>query len=50
MTDGKAKGRPRSALDMIVAAVGVANDCLVVTGDERDFAGIEIFNPMRSQG
>ena len=50
MADGKAKGRPRSALDMIVAAVAVANDCLVVTDDERDFAGIEIFNPMRSQG
>ena len=50
MADGKAKGRPRSALDMIVAAVAVANDCVVVTDDERDFAGIEIFNPMRSQG
>ena len=50
MADGKAKGRPRSALDMIVAAVAEANDCLVVTGDEKDFAGIEIFNPMRSQG
>ena len=50
MADGKAKGRPRSALDMIVAAVAEANDCPVVTGDEKDFAGIEIFNPMRSQG
>jgi toxin FitB len=48
MADGKAKGRPRSALDMIIAAVAEANDCVVVTDNERDFAGIEIFNPMRS--
>jgi predicted nucleic acid-binding protein len=50
MAEGKAKGRPRSALDMIVAAVAEANDCVVVTDNEKDFAGIEIFNPIRSQG
>lgn len=47
MADGKAKGRPRSALDMIVAAVAGANECIVVTDNERDFAGIQIINPMR---
>jgi predicted nucleic acid-binding protein len=31
MADGKAKGRPRSALDMIIAAVAEASDCVVVT-------------------
>ena len=45
MADGKAKGRPRSALDMIIAAVAEANDCVVVTDNQKDFAGIEVFNP-----
>ena len=47
MAEGKLAGRPRSGLDMIVASVAGANDCIVVTGNERDFSGIEIFNPMR---
>lgn len=47
MADGKASGRPRSALDTIIAAVAEANDCVVVTDNEQDFAGIEIVNPMR---
>ena len=47
MADGKARGRPRNALDTIIAAVAEANDCVVVTDNERDFAGIEIFNPVR---
>lgn len=47
MADGKAQGRPRSALDTIIAAVAEANGCLVVTDNERDFAGIELINPIR---
>ncbi|MEH2530883.1 putative nucleic acid-binding protein [Bradyrhizobium sp. AZCC 1588] len=47
MADGKAKGRPRSGLDTIIAAIAQANDCIVVTDNERDFAGIEIVNPLR---
>ncbi|PCG07510.1 VapC toxin family PIN domain ribonuclease [Sphingomonas ginsenosidimutans] len=47
MADGKAAGRPRSGLDMIVAAVAGANDCVVVTDNEKDFAGIKFINPMR---
>ncbi len=47
MAEGTATGRPRSALDMIIAAVAEANDCIVVTDNEKDFAGIEIINPMR---
>jgi len=47
MADGKAGGRPRSALDMIIAAVAGANDCVVVTDNEKDFAGLEIINPVR---
>ena len=48
MADGKSKGRPRSGLDMIVAAVAEANGCVVVTDNEKDFQGIEIINPLRS--
>jgi toxin FitB len=48
MADGAAKGRPRSPLDMIVAAVAEANDCVVVTESERDFAGLKIVNPLRA--
>lgn len=47
MADGKLNGRPRSGLDTIIAAIAAANDCIVVTDNERDFAGIEIINPMR---
>lgn len=47
MAEGKAAGRPRSGLDMIVAAIADANDCMVVTDNEKDFAGIQFVNPMR---
>ncbi len=50
MAEGKAVGRPRSGLDMIVAAIAGTNDCVVVTDNERDFAGIEIINPIRGAG
>ncbi len=47
MAEGTAIGRPRSAVDLIVAAVAEANDCVVVTDNERDFVGLPILNPMR---
>lgn len=47
MAGGTATGRPRSPLDMIVAAIAEANDCIVVTDNERDFAGLKIVNPLR---
>lgn len=47
MADGKAAGRPRNSLDMIIAAIAEAENCIVVTDNARDFAGIEIINPMR---
>ena len=48
MAEGKAAGRALSALDMIIAAVAEANDCLVVTDNEKDFAGLKIVNPLRA--
>ncbi len=47
MAEGRARGTSRSALDMIIAATAMANDCVVVTDNEKDFDGIEIINPMK---
>jgi predicted nucleic acid-binding protein len=47
MADGKTKGRPRSGLDTIIAAIAQANECVVVTDNERDFDGIDVVNPLR---
>ncbi|THD68747.1 PIN domain-containing protein [Phenylobacterium sp.] len=47
MAAGTAAGRPRSALDMIVAAVAEAHDCIIVTDNEKDFAGLNFINPQR---
>jgi toxin FitB len=48
MADGTAKGRPRSALDMIIAAVAEVNSCVVVTDNEKDFTGLNFVNPLRA--
>src|SRR4051812_27369654 len=48
MSEGTTKGRPRRPLDMIIAAVAEVNHCVVVTENERDFAGLKIVNPMRA--
>lgn len=29
------------------AATAEATDCIVVTGNEMDFAGVEVFNPLK---
>ncbi|MBL8379974.1 MAG: PIN domain-containing protein [Burkholderiales bacterium] len=47
MADGSARGKPRSALDTMIAAIALANDCVVVTDNDRDFRGVEVINPMR---
>ena len=46
MADGTRRGRPRSALDMIIAAIALANDCTIVTENARDFAGLQSLNPL----
>jgi toxin FitB len=48
MAEGQRVGRPRSALDMIVAACAEAVGAIIVTDNERDFAGLDIFNPIRT--
>ena len=47
IAQGEALGRPRSPLDMIIAATALANDCVIVTGNERHFWGFNLVNPLR---
>ena len=47
MAEAKSAGRPRSALDMVIAAVAVAHECTIVTNNEKDFSDLPIVNPMR---
>lgn len=50
MAQGKAAGRPRSGLDMVIAATAEACECVIATDNERDFVGLGMINPMRSSG
>jgi toxin FitB len=50
MAEGTKAGRPRSGLDMILAAIAEANDCILVTDNEKHFAGLKFINPMRMSG
>lgn len=47
MAESMAAGRLRSGLDMIIASVASANECVVVTDNEKDFACMQFVNPMR---
>ena len=48
MARSTAAAKPRSALDAILAATALANNCVVVTDNEGDFPGIPILNPSRN--
>ena len=48
MADGTKAGRPRSGLDMILAAIAEANDCILVTDNEKHFNGLKFINPTRT--
>ena len=50
MAEGTTVGRPRSAFDMVVAAIAEANDCVVVTDNEKHFPGVRLLNPLRKNG
>lgn len=47
MSEGTRMGRPRSPLDMILAAIARANSCILVTDNERHFEGLNFINPLR---
>lgn len=48
MGETKAAGQPRNGLDMMIASVAGANNCIVVTANERDFMELPILNPLRN--
>lgn len=48
MAEGIAKGRPRSGFDTMIAAIAEANECIVVTDNQKDFYGINTINPLRA--
>jgi predicted nucleic acid-binding protein len=48
MSEGRAAGKPRSDLSMIVAAVAETNECVIVTDNEKHFSGLDVLNPLRT--
>ena len=50
MAAGNTAGHPRSALDMIIAAIAQSNNCVLVTDNERHFPDINLLNPLRVRG
>lgn len=47
MAEGRLRGRPRDAIDTMLAAIAQAHRLIVVTDNERDFDGLPFFNPVR---
>lgn len=47
MAVGSTSGQPRSALDMVIAAIAQSNNCVLVTDNEKHFQGIDFLNPLR---
>ena len=48
LSDGRRKGRPRNAIDMMIAATATVNDCTLVSLNLRDFEGVvELVNPIK---
>lgn len=45
MAEGNAAGRPRNPLDMVIAAIAEANGCVIVTDNDKAFAGMTVVNP-----
>ena len=49
MSEGLSKGRPPSPLYMIIAAIAEANGSVLVTDNEKHFAGLNVLNPLRDR-
>jgi predicted nucleic acid-binding protein len=48
MAEGTRAGRPRSPIDMMIAAVADANGCILVSCNEKHFRGLKFVNPIRA--
>ena len=50
MSEGRAMGRSRSPIDMIIAATAAVRGCVIVTTNVRHFQGIvELLNPLSAE-
>jgi len=49
MAEGRAVGRQRDPMDMLIASAAIANECTIATGNEADFWGLDIINPLRAE-
>lgn len=49
MADGRTAGRQRDPMDMLIASVAIANECIIVTHNEADFWGLDLINPLRAE-
>ena len=49
MAAGTAAGHPRSAIDMVVAAIARSNKCILVTDNEKHFPFVEVLNPFEAR-
>ncbi len=47
MAEAKAADRPRRGPDKIIAAVAIANECVEVADNDKDFVDLHIVNPIR---
>jgi len=47
MAEGRAGGRPRPPLDMVIAATALAHGCRIATANLRDFEGLDALNPLK---
>ena len=49
LAEGRATGKARSAMDMMVAAIAETNGCIVATDNERHFrAVVDFINPLKA--
>jgi predicted nucleic acid-binding protein len=48
MSEGRAAGKPRSGLDMIVSAIAETNECVIVTDNVKHFSRLDVLNPLRT--
>src|ERR1700730_9956709 len=48
MSEGRTAGKPRSDLDMIVAAIAETNECSILKENQKHFSGLDVLNQLRT--
>lgn len=47
MSNGAKNGKSRPYIDTMIGAIAKANNCTIVTNNEKDFLDFEVFNPIK---